>query len=80
MPRLKPISEKMERDRVFSENVKHAAKVNRYTPQQVCARLGISESAYYARLKEPDRFTRGELVVLCKMFHWSGVEIVGEAK
>lgn len=68
MPRTKWLmSEEQKTSRALLSALYGAMGVNDLTIEVVAGRIGMSKNTLYARMHDPDKFTRGELRKLCRV-------------
>ena len=75
MPKLKQSEEQIKCSYV-SGIIKKYMGISRITVKQLAKRIGISSSGMYLKLREPDGFNYGELLVIFKILKVPAEEIL----
>lgn len=75
MPRLKKTDAQRRAER-FDKHYRAGKAKLRLNEPEIAAALGMGESTLRKHKREPDTFSLGQIVRLCRVFEWSDEEFL----
>ena len=77
MPKLREPAIAIQ-NRCISETIRYGLRVEKVKPEDLAKYIGVSQTTFYSRLREPGEFRLMELRAICKRLHIDLLDLIQE--